>query len=168
MSLLSVYATHIRVLKENRLSNLQFTKRFQYSESIKNRQQRLTFVVKWMHYKGRVKMVISYNFTYSLLGDVTVYSMVHKCQCFREVCYFCLHYYPLYQEWEITGTSTKSTQVILACISDMHTSLQLNSIFHTEFYQTTTGISSVVILWINIFVCIIIHNNEIHTSYQKN
>jgi hypothetical protein len=61
-----------------------------------------------------------------------------------------------------------STGVILAGISDMYKSLQLNSIFHTEFYQTKTGISSVVILWINIFMCIAIHNNETHTSYQRN
>ena len=116
-----------------------------------------------MHYKGRVKLVISYNFTCSLLGDVTVYSVVHRYQRFRVVCYLWFHYYPLHQEWKTNGTSTKSTRVILAGISDMCKSLQLNSTFHSEFYWTKIGIRRVVILWINIFMCIIIHNNEIHT-----
>jgi len=39
-------------------------------------QQRLTIVAKWMHYKGRVKVVNNYTFTCSLLGDVTVYIFI--------------------------------------------------------------------------------------------
>jgi hypothetical protein len=32
--------------------------------------------------------------------DVTVCSLVQRCQCFREVCYICLTTSLMYQEWK--------------------------------------------------------------------
>jgi len=80
----------------------------------------------------QLKIKIIYTCTYSLLGDVTVCSLVHWCQCFREACYFWLHYYPLYQEWKTTGTSPKPTEVVLSGISDRHKRLQIKNQFFTQ------------------------------------